>query len=394
MNKRKKTTPLRRRFYEILEARHPDDLLSVLFDVFIVILIFANVIAFVAESVDEINARFAPAFELFNVISIVIFTIEYLLRLWVAVEAAPLRHLGPARARLHFASTPLLIVDLLAVLPFYLGSFFGVDLRILRVFRLLRFLKLARYSPALNTLGRVLVAESRALVGALMVMISLLLFASSIIYFLERDIQPEYFGSIPRAAWWAVSTLTTVGYGDVVPISTAGKLFGGVMMIIGLGMFALPIGIIATGFAQEINRREFIVTWSTVASVPIFSGLSASTIAEIMGLLRSQTYPPGAIIMEKGEKASEMYFIVSGTVEISAAGGFFELRAGDYFGEMALLEWRTRSADAIARTKCNLLVLEAGAFENLLRRNPVLNDKMREMAQARLDANLQDGQRG
>ena len=396
MNKRrrKKTTPLRRRFYEILEARHSDDLLSVLFDVFIIILIFANVIAFVAESVDEINARFAPAFALFNVISIVIFTIEYLLRLWVAVEAAPLRHLGSVRARLHFACTPLLIVDLLAVLPFYLGSLFGVDLRILRVFRLLRFLKLARYSPALNTLGRVLVAESRALLGALMVMISLLLFASSVIHFLEQDIQPEYFGSIPRAAWWAVSTLTTVGYGDVVPISTAGKIFGGIMMIIGLGMFALPIGIIATGFAQEINRREFIVTWSTVASVPIFSGLSAATIAEIMGLLRSQTYPPGAIIMEKGEKASEMYFIVSGTVEISAAGGFFELRAGDYFGEMALLEWRTRSADAIARTKCDLLVLEAGAFENLLRRNPALNDKMREMAQARLDANLQDGQRG
>jgi len=394
MNRRKKRTPLRRRLYEILEARHSDDLLSVLFDVFIVILIFANVIAFIAESVEEINARLGPAFELFNIISIAIFTIEYLLRLWVAVESAPLRHLSPARARLHFATRPLMIVDLLAVLPFYLGSFFGVDLRILRVLRLLRFLKLARYSPALDTLGRVLVAESRALFGALMVMISLLLFASSIIYFLERDIQPEYFGSIPRAAWWAVSTLTTVGYGDVVPISSAGKFFGGVMMILGLGMFALPIGIIATGFAQEIHRREFIVTWSTVASVPIFSGLSAATIAEIMGLLRSQTYMAGARIMEKGEKASEMFFIVTGTVEISAAGGFFELRSGDYFGEMALLEWRTRSADAIARTKCDLLVLEAGAFENLLRRNPTLNDKMRDMAQARMDANLQDGQRG
>ncbi len=392
-NKDNKKT-LRHRFYEILEARHSDDLLSVLFDVFIIVLIIANTVAFIAESVEEINVRLGPAFELFNIISVVIFTIEYLVRLWVAVESTPLRHLSPARARLHFATRPLLIIDLLAILPFYLGSFFGADLRVLRILRLLRFLKLARYSPALDTLGRVITNESRALVGALMVMLSLLIFASSIIYFLERDIQPEYFGSIPRAAWWAVSTLTTVGYGDVVPLSGAGKVFAGVMMIVGLGMFALPIGIIATGFAQEINRREFMVTWSTVASVPIFSGLNASTIAEIMSLLRSQTYTAGTRIMEKGEKASEMFFIITGTVEISAAGGFFELRSGDYFGEMALLEWRTRSADAIARTKCDLLVLEAGAFENLLRRNPILNEKMRDMAQARLDANLQNGQRG
>jgi len=385
---------LRRRFYEILEERHSDDLLSVLFDVFIIILIFANVIAFVAETVDHINARFGAAFELFNIISVIIFTIEYMARLWVSVEAVPLRHLKPLQARLHFAARPLLIIDLLAVLPFYLSSFFGLDLRILRVLRLLRFLKLARYSPALDTLGRVVVNESRALVGALMVMLSLLLFNSSVIYFLERDIQPEQFGSIPAAAWWAISTLTTVGYGDVVPMTNAGKLFGGVMMILGLGMFALPIGILATGFAQEINRREFVVTWSTVASVPIFSGLNAASIAEIMSLLRSQTFPAGTVIMNKGEPADEMYFIVSGTVEISATGGFFELKAGDYFGEMALLERRTRSADAIARTKCDLLILEANTFENLMRRNPILNEKMREAAQARLNENLANEQRG
>ncbi len=388
------TKILRRRLYQILEERHSDDLVSVLFDVFIIVLIIANVIAFVAETVDHINARFGAAFELFNIISVIIFTIEYLLRLWVAIEAMPLRHLKPVQARLLFARSPLMIIDLLAVLPFYFSSFFGLDLRVLRVLRLLRFLKLARYSPALDTLGRVVVREARALVGALMVMLTLLLFNSSVIYFLERDIQPENFGSIPAAAWWAVSTLTTVGYGDVVPISDMGKLFGGVMMILGLGMFALPIGIVATGFAQEINRREFIVTWSTVASVPIFCELNAAAIAEIMSLLRSQTYPAGSMIMDKGDQADEMFFIVSGTVEISATGGFFELKAGDYFGEMALLERRSRSADAIAQTKCDLLILEASAFENLLRRNPVLNEKMREAAQTRLEENLRNEQKG
>jgi len=388
MEGKKNRKPIRRRLYEILEARHSDDLLSVLFDAFIIVLILANIFAFVAETVDHLNVRFGPAFELFNLISVVIFTIEYLARLWVAVESVPLRQLKPVRARLHFAMRPLMIIDLLAVLPFYLSSFFGADLRILRILRLLRFLKLARYSPALDTLARVLAAESRALVGALMVMVSLLLFASSIIYFLERDIQPQYFGSIPQAAWWAVSTLTTVGYGDVVPLSAAGKFFGGAVMILGLGMFALPIGIIATGFAQEIHRREFVVTWSTVASVPIFKGLDAATIAEIMSLLRAQTYAAGTVIMNKGEQADEMFFIVSGAVEIHAAGGLFELRAGDYFGEMALLERRTRNADAIARNKCHMLILEAGTFENLMRRNPALHEKMREVAQIRLDENL------
>ncbi len=385
---------IRHRLYEILEERHSDDLVSILVDTFIVVLIFTNVFAFVAETVEPINARYAAEFELFNIISVIIFTIEYLLRLWVSVEALPLRHLKPARARLHFSTRLLSIIDLAAVLPFYLSSFFGADLRILRVLRLLRFLKLARYSPALDTLGRVVMAESRALIGALMVMVSLLLFASSVIHFLERDIQPEYFGSIPASAWWAISTLTTVGYGDVVPLSDAGKIFGGVMMIFGLGMFALPIGIIATGFSQEINRREFVVTWSTVASVPIFSDLDAATIAEIMTLLRSQTYSQEAIIMNRGDQADEMYFIVAGTVEISAKSGYFELKAGDYFGEMALLERRNRSADAIARTKCNILILEANTFENLMRRNPVLNEKMREAAQARMNENLRNQQRG
>jgi len=384
---KEKRNAVRRRVYEILEARHSDDLISVLFDAFIIVLIITNVAAFIAETVDHLNARFNAAFELFNIISVIIFTIEYLARLWVAVEAVPLRHLKPAQARLHFATRLLSIIDLLAVLPFYLSSFFGLDLRILRILRLLRFLKLARYSPALDTLGRVIVAESRALAGALIVMLSLLLLASSVIYFLEREVQPEHFGSIPLAAWWAVSTLTTVGYGDVVPLTNIGKLFGGVMMIFGLGMFALPIGIVATGFSQEIHRREFVVTWSTVASVPIFSGLNAATIAEIMTLLRSQTFAPGAMIMNKGDQADEMFFIVAGTVEISVSDGYFELRAGEYFGEMALLERRTRNADAVAQSKCNLLILEASAFESLMRRNPILSDEMNEMANARLAEN-------
>ena len=394
MSKKNNSKPLRHRVHEILESTHAGDLTSVLVDTFLVVLIFANAAAFIAETVEHIHARYNRSFELFNLVSVAIFTVEYLTRLWVSVEAIPLRHLKPWKARFQFFCNPMMIIDLLAILPFYLGSLLGIDLRVLRILRLLRFLKLARYSAAMQTLRRVIVIEGRALLGALMVMLSLLLFASSAIYFLEREVQPQHFGSIPSAAWWAVSTLTTVGYGDVVPITTVGKFFGGIMMIFGLGMFALPIGIVATGFSQEIHRREFVVTWSTVASVPIFAGLDAATIAEIMSLLRSQTFPAGSVIMNRGDQADEMFFIVAGNVEIVAENGYFELRAGDYFGEMALLERRTRSADAIAKTKSYMLILDASAFESLMRRNSLLNQRMREAAQVRLDNNVRNEQRG
>ena len=382
-----KLKSVRHRFYEILEVGHIKDAPSIVFDIFIITLIVANVVVFLAETVAPLHIVYADAFALFNLISVVIFTFEYLARLWCAVEYVPLRHLSFTRARLRFAFTPFMIIDFVAILPFYLGSFFGIDLRVLRILRLLRFLKLARYSPALDTLRRVIVSESRALFGALLVMLFLLLFASSGIYFLEHRYQPEHFGSIPAAAWWAVSTLTTVGYGDVVPITIAGKILGGVMMIFGLGMFALPIGIIATGFSQEIHRREFIVSWSTVASVPIFHDLDAATIAEIVTLLRSRSYAPGGLIMSKGDAADEMFFIVSGTVRIDADAGHFTLGPAEYFGEMALLEKRMRGANAVAQTNCNLLILEAGTFGYLMRNNPKLAQKMHAKAKVRADEN-------
>ena len=231
-----------------------------------------------------------------------------------------------------------MIVDFLAIAPFYLSMFFQIDLRVLRVFRLVRFLKLARYSPALQTLGKVVVNERHALSGAAIVMCGLLLFASTVMYFLERHVQPEVFGSVPAAAWWAVATLTTVGYGDVTPATDLGKFFGGLMMIFGLGMFALPIGIMATGFAQEINRREFVVTWSMVAKLPVFERLKAGTIATVMGVLKSQTFPAGGIVIREGEHVDAMYFVTAGEVDVfTKEGEHLMLEQGHSFGEAALV---------------------------------------------------------
>ncbi len=368
----------RRRIHQILETGPTRDAISLVVNYGLIILIVVNVIAFAAETVPRLQATYGPYFDLFNLVSVAIFTIEYVLRVWSSVEIPTLKKQRPLQARLHFAMRPLLIIDLIAILPFYLSFLVPIDLRVLRVLRLFRFFKLARYSPALQTLARVLQAEFRALLGALLVMVSLLLFASTGIYFLERDIQPEAFGSIPAAAWWALATLTTVGYGDVVPITGLGKIFGGMIMVFGLAMFALPIAIIATGFSQEANRRKFVVTWSMVAQVPMFHGLQLGEIAEIATLLQSEIIAPQTIIFRKGETPRGMYFIVHGEVKIDTGEQVITFTRDNFFGERALLEKRVHSADAVALARTNLLILEREDFEYLLRRNPQINQRLKD----------------
>ncbi len=383
--------PLKDRLFTILEAGKTEDRESVLFDAFMVTLILANAVAFSAETVDEIYTAYGPHLELFNVVSVFIFTVEYGLRLWVCTNHAPLKRYHPVTARLRFATNPAMIVDLLAILPFYLSFLFAMDLRVLRLFRLVRLLKLARFSPALVTLRNVFVEERRALAGALVVMMSLLLISSTLMYFAEQDAQPEAFGSVPAAMWWALATLTTVGYGDVVPITTFGKLLGALVMVMGLGMFALPIGIIATGYVNEAHRREFVVTWGMVARVPLFSKLDALEIAEITRILESRVVPEGEIIVRSGDTAERLYFISSGEVDVRFKGKTIKLVDGDFFGEIALIKETTHLADIVACTRCNLLLIESDSFAGLMRRNQELHDAVIAVADERLElANLSE----
>ena len=379
-------TALRRRVHDILELDRDHDPLTNTVNGFLVVLICLNVVAFAAETVPDMHERYGTYFYAFNLFSIAVFTIEYVLRIWSSVDIPILRDLPPWKARARFAARPLQIIDLLAILPFYLSFIIPMDLRVLRILRIFRFLKLARYSPALETLGRVIANERRALVGALFVMVTLLLFASTGIYFLERHIQPEYFGSIPAAAWWALATLTTVGYGDVVPITPGGKLFGGLIMVFGLGMFALPIAIIASGFSREAGRRDFVVTWSMVAQVPIFAQLDAVSVASIMSLLNSRSYEAGDKIVVAGTEARAMFFVTSGRVEVRADGEPVILGEGDFFGELALLEHRMREHTVVALTKCRLLVLEKDDLVQLCRQAPEIYQHIDSVAKARAQA--------
>lgn len=248
----------RRRIFEILEAARPGDRPSARCDLFLIALISLNVLATVLESVPAFGVPHGRFFHGFELLSVAIFSGEYLLRLWSCVESRDPRFRSPVRGRLRYATSWMALIDLLAVLPFYLAAIVPMDLRFLRVLRVLRIFKLSHYFSALDVLLEVVRKERHAFGAAFLLLAIGSLFAASGIYLVEHRSQPEAFGSIPAAMWWAVVTLTTVGYGDVTPVTTLGKLFGATITVMGIGMVALPTGILASGFSEELRRRQRI----------------------------------------------------------------------------------------------------------------------------------------
>jgi len=229
---------------------------SRLFNGFIMVLIVFNVVAIVLESVDAVFLAHRELFRNFETFSVAVFTIEYLLRLWVCVEETSYFH--PVRGRLRYMFSFMAIVDLLAILPYYLAMFFNLDARFLRVLRLLRIFKLTRHFQSLEVLIQVIRIEGPVLASALFILLVMAVMSAGGIYVVEHDTQPEVFGSIPDALWWAIVTLTTVGYGDVVPVTQIGKFFAVIITMLGVGMAALPAGIIAAGFTREMQKRRDI----------------------------------------------------------------------------------------------------------------------------------------
>ncbi len=246
----------RRRIFELLGASSSHDRFGYRFDLVLITLIVLNVLATILESVPAIGTPFRGFFEGFELFSVAVFSAEYVLRIWCCVEDEDPRFRRPLLGRLRYACSLMALVDLLAVLPFYLAAVLPIDLRFLRVLRLLRILKLSHYFSALDILLEVLRKERNAFGAAFFLLALGTLFASSGIYLVEHEAQPVAFGSIPAAMWWAVATLTTVGYGDVTPVTAAGKVFGASITVMGIGMVALPTGILASGFSEELRRRQ------------------------------------------------------------------------------------------------------------------------------------------
>ena len=245
---------LRKHIYQKLEPYEKTSKISRYVDLFLIVLIAVNVIAVILETVGSIETRYHSLFLLIEAVSVAIFSVEYLARVWTCVEDP--KYKNTRYPRINYMRSPMALIDLLAILPFYLGVFVKMDLRFLRVLRLLRILKLTRYSSAMSMLLDVFREESNAFFAGFFILMVMLVLAASGAFLAEHQMQPDKFGSIPAAMWWAVATLTTVGYGDVTPITPMGKLFGSIVAIVGIGMAALPAGILASGMADRLRRTR------------------------------------------------------------------------------------------------------------------------------------------
>lgn len=351
----------------------------------LVLLICANVAAIVLHSLPDMAQRFGPAFHALETISLAIFALEYAARLWVAPEHARYRALPPLKARLTYAASLPAVVDLLATLPLAFAVLGLADLHFLLLLRLLRFFKLGRYSPGMASLAAALHAERKALFACFVVLMGVMLMTASVMHLVEREAQPDKFGTIPDAMWWAIITLTTVGYGDVYPITAAGKAVAAVTAVLGLVMLALPVGIVATAFAQEIHRREFVVTWSMIARVPLFGQLDAVEIAEVMQFLRARTVRNGVVVAHDGEPLQALYFVASGEVELALPEGKTTLDEGHFFGaltldDVAITSHASGVNAAVATAPTKLLVLDQIDFRALTARSPKLAAHIRKLA--------------
>lgn len=317
-----------------------------------------------------------------GLLALLIFTAEFAIRVWIAPESAAGRN--AQTARLDYVRSFLGVIDLIVILPGWIAMVLPVDVGLIELVDLLALLKLTRFAPALGLVGTVLRNETRALTGALMAMVVLLVLAAGVMYLLERGAQPQLFDSIPHTLWWAIVTMASVGYGDMVPVTAAGRAFGGVIMLLGIAIFAVPTGILATGFAQEIRRRDFTVSWQAVASVPLFAGLDAPRIASITRLLKPQSVPRDYTIVRRGDPADAMFFILKGTVEVELIPQPVKLGPGQFFGEIALVKDVTRMATVTAIQDTQLLALEVSDFRRLMAQMPDLKAKIEAIVEERL----------
>jgi len=241
-----------------LDKADDKNIVSKRFDQFIMALILLNVAAVIVETVDSIHSQYELVFEYFEIFSVIVFSVEYIIRVWACTALERYKH--PVWGRLKYMVSVEAIIDLLAIIPFYLPLLInhadGRIVRVLRLFRLFRIFKMGRYSLAFGLITTVIKKRREELVVTLTLLIILLIFASTLMYYIEYEPDKPGFQSIPETMWWGVATLTTVGYGDVYPVTALGKVLGAVIAILGVGLFALPAGIIAGGFESELSSKK------------------------------------------------------------------------------------------------------------------------------------------
>ncbi|MGX0968079.1 voltage-gated potassium channel [Bradyrhizobium japonicum] len=294
-----------------------------------------------------------------------------------------LRHMAQTGRLSLYMTSSAGVVDALGALAVPVALLIGIEAKSAWLLSVLWVMKVVPGIPGLRQLRRVLVLESGPLVSVLVIFLMVVFLASVAEYFLERDVQPQTFGSVPAALWWAVVTLTTTGYGDVVPVTPLGRMVAAMVMISGLGVFGLWTGILATGFAAETRRDNFLKTWESVSKVPFFAALGPAAIADVTHMLRTMELPARTMIIRKGAQGDCMYFIAAGEVEVDLPGKKVQLGEGAFFGEMALLGNNKRGANVSTTKVSRLLVLDLVDFRVLMARHPDLAETIDAEAKRR-----------
>lgn len=314
-----------------------------------------------------------------------LFAIEYFLRIWTVPERFHVGAMSDGVARRDYAFSWHGIVDLAVPAAFWIGDIaLGMGGGTVEFLELLAVFKLTRYFPGLDLVLSVFRTEARPMAAALAATLTLLLLASSAMYYIERDAQPDAFASIPHAMWWGIVTIATVGYGDMAPVTPFGKIASGIVILIGIALFAVPAGILANGFAIELKKRDFLVTWRLVAKVPLFAELDASVIASIARFLQPRSMPADSVVVRKGEPGHSMFFVMAGEVEVHVPPRSIRLGAGTFFGEIALVMDVPRSATVTAARPTELLELGQNDFQRVCNEYPQLKARVEAEAATRL----------
>jgi voltage-gated potassium channel len=366
----------RQRTYTLLEEGMMETVAGRVIESLLVVLIVLNVAAVALESVPSIYTRLRPVFIGFEEFSLAAYTIEYFARVWSSIEDPRIGTRGAFRGRLAFALRPMMVVDFLAFAPSYLGVFFGIDLRVLRIFRLFRLLKLARYSQALQALLSVLLAERSALFASVILLLSTMCLEGELMHLAEGHIQPNTLGTLPGAMYWALTTLTTVGYGDITPITPLGKAIAGMTMVTGLALFALPVGIIANGFVTGLSRRRFAITWTMLRRQPLLKGMDANALSEVLDGASASVLKQHAQLALAGAEALKFYLVIQGCARAETEGGEEELGPGSAIGAEALHHAGTYARTVTAETDMRVLIFNGDELRRLARKYPRLRERL------------------
>lgn len=370
----------RRRAYEILENDDQRDWRTRAVHWTIVVLVIGTVAAAVLGTIPAVHDRVHHVFKIFDYISFGVFLTEYLARVWSAPEDPRRSKLTPTRARLRYIFSATGIVDMLAIGPLIIAHIFSVDIQVITLLRLVRFLKLLRYSTGIISLADALWTERHTLIACLVVLAAAVVFSSTAMYELEAAAQPEKFGSIPAAMWWSIATLTTVGYGDSVPVTPGGRIVASVTMVTGLIILALPIAVVSNAFGEIIRRRGFVVNWGTLSRLPLFSGLDAGVMGEALQVLAARSYDPGNTLFRPGDPLNELHIIASGDVSVEGPDGRATLSDGDLFGGPAQYGGPRSACLMRALSRTRVLVFSESDLQALLVHRPTFAARLHMLA--------------